>query len=450
MNQRPTYNPLELLRRWVQGETPLEEERQLDQLAEEDPFLAEALEGYRSHPEGRHAERAEQLKARLRERDRKNRGLLFYLPRLAAAAIALAVMVGGFWYINQDGAELSAFAMEEAQAEKSADTALDEKKEEDAMLPAVREEDARPSPPGQKKERGITDKPARSSPSKAGPLLPKPQEKADARSSDVPPPAERQIARAELPAQTEDREPTPAADEIQPYRLDQKEIDVLAKEDTEEPEQGLQAKTSVQPTAPKMAFMPLPAKPENRKITGYVLDENGEPLIGANVLLEGTQLGTITDFDGQFKLEIPDSSNQNLIVSYTGYQNQVLSPEEGDSLTVVLSGGDALLESVTVTGYITARSQRAGTVPAPRPESGFPKLRQYIRDNLKYPDAARENSIEGKVVLRFHIRPDGSLFDFEVEEGLGYGCDEEAIRLLKEGPKWEGAGQEATYSVRFK
>ena len=41
------------------------------------------------------------------------------------------------------------------------------------------------------------------------------------------------------------------------------------------------------------------------------------------------------------------------------------------------------------------------------------------------------------------------LFDFEVEEGLGYGCDEDTIRLLKEAPEAEGAGQEATYSVRF-
>ena len=73
MNQQPTYNPLELLRRWVRGETPLGEERQLEQLAEEDSFLAEALEGYRLHPEGQHAERVERVKARLRKK-RKKRG----------------------------------------------------------------------------------------------------------------------------------------------------------------------------------------------------------------------------------------------------------------------------------------------------------------------------------------------------------------------------------------
>ena len=105
---------------------------------------------------------------------------------------------------------------------------------------------------------------------------------------------------------------------------------------------------------------------------------------------------------------------------------------------------------MTVTGYSAAHKEAAVTPPPPRPENGFSKLRQYVRDNLKYPGEARERGIEGKVQLSFRIRADGSLYDFNIEKRLGYGCDEEAIRLLKEGPKWEGAGQAAEYTVRFK
>ena len=449
MNQPPTYNPLELLRRWVQGDTPLEEERQLEQLAEEDPFLAEALEGYRRHPEGMHAEQVAQLKARLRERGRKNRGLLFYLPRLAAAAVVLSLMVGGFWYINQDSDNLSALVMEEQPAEKSAGAEL-EKREEQPAQPVTSEPETRATPSTVQEEKpAIAEKQTPPPKPEVGPSLPQNEKKSRGRSA-APAQTEPQIARAEpLPSRPENRKQTPAADEIRQYSFDEKEIEILAEEDTAEAVKDLQAKISSQPAAPKMSFTPPPG-PEKRKISGYVLGENGEPLIGANVLLEGTQLGAVTDFDGKFQLALPDSINPNLVFTYTGYQSQSISPGDSDSITIVLPEGDALLESVTVTGYSTARQNSAAPPPAARPENGFPTLRQYIRDNLKYPDDARKNNIKGKVTLRFRIQPDGSLFNFQVKKGLGHGCDEEAIRLLKEGPKWEGAGQEVTYSVRFK
>ena len=60
-----------------------------------------------------------------------------------------------------------------------------------------------------------------------------------------------------------------------------------------------------------------------RKISGVVVDEKGEPVIGANVSEKGTTNGTITDVDGQFSLEVED--NSNLLVSYIGYNGQDLS-----------------------------------------------------------------------------------------------------------------------------
>lgn len=54
-----------------------------------------------------------------------------------------------------------------------------------------------------------------------------------------------------------------------------------------------------------------------RKITGTVVDQSGEPIIGANVMVKGTTNGTITDFDGNFSLDA--SAGQELVVSYIGY-----------------------------------------------------------------------------------------------------------------------------------
>lgn len=441
MNQQPTYNPLELLRRWVQGDTRQEEERQLDQLAKEDPFLAEALEGYRRHPEGRHAERVEKLKARLRERRRERRGMLFYLPRVAAAVVAVALMAAGFWYVNQGGlADTSALALEKQDTvEERMEKAAPEPEVADAPSPGAETapESAELQPPS---ERQRTQEAADEPESKP---LPKRQKKTEAQEKPRPlPPTEPlHIAQAEpLAAPAQARELPPAADELAVYKFDKKEK--MAAEEAQMEDAAGRARTA----APSAAARTQPAAPSMRRVSGAVLDENGDPLIGVNVLLEGTNLGTVTDLDGQFQLEWPDSLSGGLIFTYVGLTSLQVDPGDKDTLEVVMDEAAPLLEEVVVTGLNVPRQEP----PPPRPEKGFPHLRQYVRDSLQYPEAARREGVEGRVKLRFRIRPDGSLYDFRVEKGLNEECNEEAIRLLKEGPKWEGAGQEATFTVRFK
>jgi len=61
---------------------------------------------------------------------------------------------------------------------------------------------------------------------------------------------------------------------------------------------------------------------------------------------------------------------------------------------------------------------------------------KYISKNLKYPQAAVRGNIEGKVFVQFVINTDGSLTDIVVIKGIGFGCDEEAVRIIKNAPKW--------------
>lgn len=91
-----------------------------------------------------------------------------------------------------------------------------------------------------------------------------------------------------------------------------------------------------------------------RTITGTVTDaENGEPLIGANILIVGTSTGTITDFDGKYSLEIPEGTTQ-LQFSYTGYSEKTVDIGASSVLDVTLSAGE-LLEEVVVIGYGTVK-----------------------------------------------------------------------------------------------
>lgn len=72
---------------------------------------------------------------------------------------------------------------------------------------------------------------------------------------------------------------------------------------------------------------------------------------------------------------------------------------------------------------------------------GMDALYEYIGKNLNYPSLARENAKEGRVVLSFVIGKDGSIQSVSVERGIGFGCDEEAERVVSNMPVWEPASQ---------
>ena len=75
-------------------------------------------------------------------------------------------------------------------------------------------------------------------------------------------------------------------------------------------------------------------------------------------------------------------------------------------------------------------------------------LGAYFSNNLKYPLEAKKNSIQGIVSVLFYIDQDGAVKNAEVVNGIGYGCDEEAIRIVEAMPKWKPASQNGK-SVNF-
>ena len=94
-----------------------------------------------------------------------------------------------------------------------------------------------------------------------------------------------------------------------------------------------------------------------RVITGKIVDESDNPLIGASVLIKGTSIGTVTDIDGTFSIESPTDS-VTLWVNYTGFSGKEVSVDKSNKVTVRLDEGLALSE-VVVTGYATKRRKAA-------------------------------------------------------------------------------------------
>ena len=96
-----------------------------------------------------------------------------------------------------------------------------------------------------------------------------------------------------------------------------------------------------------------PGTQQSNTVTGVVVDANGEPIIGANVVVKGTTNGTITDIDGRFSLEAP--GNAVLSISYIGFNSKDVAVNGQTSLQVKLLEDTQKLDEVVVVGYGTQK-----------------------------------------------------------------------------------------------
>ena len=97
-------------------------------------------------------------------------------------------------------------------------------------------------------------------------------------------------------------------------------------------------------------------KDQNGKtVTGIVLDENGEPIIGANVIIKGSTIGNITDLDGRFSIEAP--INATLQISFIGYVTQDVQLKDRDNISITLIEDTHALDEVVVVGYGSVKRQ---------------------------------------------------------------------------------------------
>ena len=92
---------------------------------------------------------------------------------------------------------------------------------------------------------------------------------------------------------------------------------------------------------------------QSKKISGVVKDTSGEPVIGANVIVKGTTVGTMTDIDGQFNLEVP--SDAILQISYIGYLAQEMPVRNQTAFNIRLVEDSQALDEVVVVGFGTQK-----------------------------------------------------------------------------------------------
>ena len=72
-------------------------------------------------------------------------------------------------------------------------------------------------------------------------------------------------------------------------------------------------------------------------------------------------------------------------------------------------------------------------------QDGYNSIIKFVQENIKFPAEAKENNVHGRLMVSVVVEKDGSLSDIKIKKGLGYGLDEEIVRIIKMMPKWQPA-----------
>jgi len=174
-------------------------------------------------------------------------------------------------------------------------------------------------------------------------------------------------------------------------------------------------------------------------IKGRVESEDGVGLPGVNVMIKNTNIGTVTDASGDYQISVAESS-PNLVFSFIGFTSEEVAAGDKTQVDVQLNEDVSQLSEIVVMGNIADRKsdddEKPETLELANPYGGRRAFKQYLEKNIQYPEQALANNIEGRVTIQFSVETSGKLSDFTVIKGIGHGCEEEVIRLVQQGPKW--------------
>lgn len=174
---------------------------------------------------------------------------------------------------------------------------------------------------------------------------------------------------------------------------------------------------------------------------GRVLDSNNNALPFANITVTKDNVGTYSDANGYFTLTSPDSV-LDVQVHSLGYANiNYRLRNDVANNKLVLQEDDPQLSEVVISNRKpnSSRSRTNTTVlEEPEPVDGWENYDTYIANNLNMPETFKtKQPVTGEVELSFEVDKDGNPVNITVEKSLCESCDKEAIRLVKEGPKFK-------------
>jgi hypothetical protein len=173
---------------------------------------------------------------------------------------------------------------------------------------------------------------------------------------------------------------------------------------------------------------------------GIITDSNNNALPFANVTNTVDNVGTYSDAKGNFVLTSPDSV-LNVQVRSIGFQNNTIKLQHQQATNQVIMQEDNSLSEVVINNQrANSNRDRRNTivVEEPEPIDGWTNYDIYIANNINLAEAGKtRRNTSGEVKISFEVDAKGQPINIIVDKSLCESCDKEAIRLVKEGPKWK-------------
>ena len=414
---------------------------ELERRALDDPFLADALEGFEQTPGNQEANLAE-LTNRLHQRtEKKTRKIIPWIPLSAAASIIVVLGAGIWFFMNRNS--------EPETKRVVAQYVAPEKKEAPAVSnPTITADTLR----AEKNKAIVQTQAQKVTADHEVEAKQNATMQADKVELKEAPPVISDLSVAKAAPTV--AQPSPNADKGYEYGYMSPKKDSLGANDI------LVGDITKKKAGNPSAFKPksLPPTPtllqsraegvsvnpnDNYTVTGTVVGDGGLPLTGATVKVQGRNFGAITDVNGRFTLQdVP--KGQTISVNYIGYSGKKVKADQ-DSMRISLEPtGNALAEVVVV-----KETENNTSAQEAHPHDGWKSFNDYLEKNAQSPDGKT-----GKVKISFTVAPNGSLSQFKVVKNLSDDADKQAISLISTGPPWvgnaDGKPKEVTVTVKFR
>jgi hypothetical protein len=185
---------------------------------------------------------------------------------------------------------------------------------------------------------------------------------------------------------------------------------------------------------------------------GRVIDANNNPVPFANITNIEDTAGTYTDAKGNFILVSPDSI-LNIQIRSIGFESNITQLKNNVANNQVVMQYDHKTLNETVMSNVKPNAAaRAGIntmkLEEPEPEDGWANYDAYLVNNLNIPDEIKsKQSVSNVVEISFEVNSQGEPINIKIEKSLCDLCDKEAIRLVKEGPKWKRKAKKGRTTV---
>ena len=308
---------------YIQGLRKGKEAHRLEKESMKDPFLADAIDGY-NQVEGNHEQRIEQLRIQISARSTKKRNTYAIIWSVAACLVI--------------GFGISSYFLFPKETPEPVIPIIPQK--EIALVPTKTKTDSTPISPVSMKQADKKDIIAKS------------------RTTISKPPS--------APITT-----MPMEEETSDQMVAATDEEVIMTTGASDPE-----------SVKKMRIAKMAVIPTNDIIKGKVTDQKGEPLIGASVMYKGTNIGTVTDVNGEFSL-LKKAENKQLTAQYIGYDPVEVPVDTSRTMLIAMNEDQKGLSEVVVVGH--GVNKKANKDNTPQPVDGKRKYLKYLKKNLVRP-----------------------------------------------------------------